>query len=162
MTKTQHNRPATRLSVDWGHLLTVMGMGAWALWYLQDLRAASLDIENTLMVQPVIIAFLIMLLAVLPQCVRKEALPEGLKPEKLGRSEFLKILALMLSFAAMVWGMFSIGFDVSVATFCAIALLIGGERRWWVVLLFSLITTVLIIKGYQLLVPFQMPNIFLK
>lgn len=162
MSETQTQRGDTRISVDWGHLLTVMGMGAWALWYLQDLRAVSLDIENTLLVQPLIIVFLAMLVAVLPQCFRKEALPEALKPEKLSRQGFLKILGLMISFAVMVPAMFEIGFDISVFSFCAIALLIGGERRWWVVLLFSAITAVVIIKGYQLLVPFQMPNILLK
>ncbi len=162
MSETDTQRRASRISVDWGHLLTVMGMGAWALWYLQDLRAASLDIENTLLVQPLIIIFLLMLLAVLPQCFRKEVLPENLKPEKLSRQGFMKILGLMVSFAVMVPAMFEIGFDISVFTFCAVALLIGGERRWWVVLLFSAITAVVIIKGYQLLVPFQMPNILLK
>ena len=162
MPETSSPTPKTKISVDWGHLLTVMGMGAWALWYLQDLRAASLDIENTLLVQPLIIVFLAMLVAVIPQCLRKEALPESLKPEKLSRQGFLKILGLMVSFSVMVVAMFEIGFDISVFTFCLIALLIGGERRWWVLILFSAITTVLIIKGYQLLVPFQMPNILLK
>ena len=155
-------RLARPLSIDWGHLLTVMAMGAWALWYLQDLRAASLDLENTLLVEPLIIAFLVMLLAVLPQCVRCSELPKDLQPERLTRSSFLKIFGLMLAFAAFVWGLFAVGFDISVFVFCSISLLITGERRWWIVLLFSALTTVLIIKGYQLLVPFQMPNVFLK
>lgn len=162
MQAKNNQRLARALSIDWGHLLTVMAMGAWALWYLQDLRAASLDLENTLLVQPLIIAFVVMLLAVLPQCVHKKDLPEELQPETLTRASFLKIFGLMSSFAACVWGMFNIGFDVSVFLFCAISLLITGERRWWIVLLFAALTTVLIIKGYQLLVPFQMPNIFLK
>lgn len=155
-------RLARPLSIDWGHLLTVMAMGAWALWYLQDLRAASLDLENTLLVQPLIIAFIIMLLAVLPQCVRSADLPNDLQPEPLTRASFMKIFGLMSSFGACIWGMFAVGFDVSVFLFCVVSLLITGERRWWILLLFAALTTVLVIKGYQLLVPFQMPNIFLK
>jgi hypothetical protein len=67
----------------------------------------------------------------------------------------------MLSFALCIWGMFTFGFDISVFLFSLIALGICGERRWWVMLLFSSLATVILIKGYQLLVPFQMPNILL-
>ena len=155
-------RPATRLSVDWGHLLTVMGMGAWALWYLVDLRKASLDIENTLLVQPLIIVFLLMLLGAVSQCLRKEAMPEALRPEPLDRSSFLKVASLMAAFAAMVWSMFAIGFDFGVFAFCAVTMVICGERRWWLIAVFSALTTVLLVKGYQLLVPFQMPNLLLN
>ena len=149
------------LSIDWGHLLTVMALGAWALWYLADLREASLDLENTLLVQPLIFIFVLMLLAVVPQCLRKKDLPEDLHPEKLDRVSFLKILVLMLSFALCIWGMFTFGFDISVFLFSLAALGISGERRWWVILLFSSLATVILIKCYQLLVPFQMPNIIL-
>jgi len=149
------------LSVDWGHLFTVMAMCAWALWYLADLRKVSLSLENTLLVQPLIFLFVLMLLAVLPQCLRKKNLPKDLHPEELDRNSFLKIIALMVAFALCIWGMFAVGFDMSVFLFCIVALWICGERRWWVILLFSSLATVILIKGYQLLVPFQMPNILL-
>lgn len=149
------------LSVDWGHLLTVMALAAWGLWYLADLRAVSLSLENTLLVQPLIFIFVLLLLAVVPQCLRKEDLPADLHPEVLDRVSFLKILVLMTSFALCIWGMFTFGFDISVFLFCLVALVICGERRWWVVLLFSSLATVILIKGYQFLVPFQMPNIIL-
>jgi putative tricarboxylic transport membrane protein len=148
--------------IDWGHLLTVMAMAAWTLWYLVDLRSVSLDLENTLMVQPLSIALLVMLAAVIPQCIRRTELPKELRPEPLERKQFLKVLGLMLAFAALVGGMFTIGFDISVFSFCVIALLLGGERRWWVIVLFSALAAVVMIKGYQLLVPFQMPNVLLK
>lgn len=154
-------RAKKKLSVDWGHLLTVMALGAWALWYLTDLRSVSLRLENTLLVQPLVFILLLMLLAVVPQCLRKEDLPADLHPEVLDRVSFLKILALMVSFALCIWGMFTFGFDISVFLFCLVALAICGERRWWVILLFSSLATVILVKGYQLLVPFQMPNIIL-
>jgi putative tricarboxylic transport membrane protein len=149
------------LSIDWGHLIAVMAMGAWALWYLADLRKTSLHIENTLLVQPLSIVFLLLLIAVLPQCFSKNSLPEELRPEKLDRTSFLKILGLMLAFSSCIWGMFAVGFDISVFIFCTVALWICGERRWWVLLIFSVLATVILVKGYQLLVPFQMPNIIL-
>lgn len=149
------------LSVDWGHLFTVMAMGAWALWYLADLREVSLSLENTLLVQPLIFVFVLLLLAVIPQCIHKKDLPQELHPEELNRVSFLKILGLMVAFGLCIWGMFAVGFDISVFIFCLVALWICGERRWWVILLFSSLATVILIKGYQLLVPFQMPNVLL-
>lgn len=149
------------LSVDWGHLFTVMAMGAWALWYLADLREVSLSLENTLLVQPLIVVFVLLLLAVVPQCIHKKDLPKELHPEELDQISFLKILGLMAAFGLCIWGMFAVGFDISVFIFCLVALWICGERRWWVMFLFSSLATVILIKGYQLLVPFQMPNILL-
>ena len=162
MTSIPVRRLARPLSIDWGHLLTVMAMAAWVLWYLADVRATSLDIENTLLVQPLCIVLLIMLLAVLPQCVRKTELPEGLQPDLLDPTSFLKILALMLSFGAFVWGMFNVGFDLAVFVFSLIALAICGERRWWFMVIFAALAAVILVKGYQLLVPFQMPNVLLR
>lgn len=161
MSNHAPQRVKKSLSVDWGHLLTVMAMGAWALWYLADLRKVSLSLENTLLVQPLIFVFVLMLLAVVPQCLRKKDLPADLHPEALDRISFLKILGLMLAFALCIWGMFAVAFDISVLLFIVITLWICGERRWWVMLLFSSLATVILIKGYQLLVPFQMPNILL-
>lgn len=149
------------LSVDWGHLLTVMALAAWGLWYLADLRAVSLSLENTLLVQPLIFIFVLLLLAVVPQCLHKKDLPADLQPDDLDRNSFLKILVLMISFALCIWGMFTFGFDISVFLFCLVTLGICGERCWWVILLFSSLATVILIKGYQFLVPFQMPNIIL-
>ncbi len=149
------------LSIDWGHLFTVMAMGAWALWYLADLREASLSLENTLLVQPLIFVFVLMLLAVIPQCLHKKDLPEELHPEVLDRVSFLKIFSLMSAFALCIWGLFAVGFDISVFLFTIVALWICGERRLWIILLFSSLATVILVKGYQLLVPFQMPNILL-
>jgi len=154
--------PNTRkISIDWGHLLTVMAMAAWALWYLVDVRSVSLKPGNTLLVQPLTIIFLLMLIAVLPQVFRKEALPDALKPESLDRVSFFKILGLIAAFAIFVWAMFAVGFDVAVLVFSSVALWIGGERRWWLISVFAALTTVILVKGYQLLVPFQMPNVLL-
>jgi hypothetical protein len=43
-----------------------------------------------------------------------------------------------------------------------VALAICGERRWWFMLIFAALAAVILVKGYQLLVPFQMPNVLLR
>jgi len=152
---------ARRVRVDWGHLLTVLAIAAWTMWYLADLRSVSLHPENTLLVQPLCILMLILLAAVIPQCIRADKLPDELQPEQLDRVGFGKILAIMLAFVGLVWSMFTIGFDLGVFLFCMVGLFICGERRWWVMPVFAGLTTVIMVKGYQLLVPFQMPNLIL-
>ena len=49
------------------------------------------------------------------------------------------------------------GFDVSCWLFTAVALCICGERRWWVVVLFATVFTVLLIYGYRSIIPFPFP-----
>jgi hypothetical protein len=150
-----------RISIDWGHLTTILAITAWTLWYLADLRSVSLSPENTLLVQPLSIIFLIMLAAVIPQCFHSEKLPEELKPETLDAQSFGKIIAMMAAFVAMVWCMFAVGFDVAVFLFCLIGPTICGERRWGVMLVFAALCSVVMVKGYQLLAPFPMPNLIL-
>jgi hypothetical protein len=150
-----------RITVDWGHLLMILAIAAWTLWYLVDLRSVSLDPENTLLVQPLSIILLLMLAAVLPQCFRTEKLPAELKPEILDVPSALRILAIMVAFVGLVWCMFAVGFDVAVFLFCLIGLAICGERRWWAMLIFALLCSVVMVKGYQLLAPFPMPNLIL-
>jgi hypothetical protein len=50
-----------------------------------------------------------------------------------------------------------VGFDVATFLFTAIGVYICGERRLWVIALFSAILTLVIIYGYQSLVPFPFP-----
>jgi hypothetical protein len=67
----------------------------------------------------------------------------------------------MVAYVLFVAAMFVVGFDFAVCIFSAVALYISGERRAWVMLVFSVLSTVLIIKGYQLLVPYPMPMVLL-
>lgn len=161
MPNKRKEQRAPALKVDWGHLATVIGIGAWVLWYLFDARSVSLDQQNLLVVQPLSILVVVLLIAVLPQCIRREELPEGLRPESLDRAGALRIFLLMLAFGGLVALMFKVGFDLSVFLFCLACLLIAGERRVWFLAVFSLVTTLLLVKGYKALVPYPMPNLFL-
>jgi hypothetical protein len=56
--------------VDWGHLAVATFIAGVSLAYLVDARAASLNIQNLLLVQPTALLVLLLYLLVLPQCVR--------------------------------------------------------------------------------------------
>jgi hypothetical protein len=126
-----------------------------------DARKTSLDTENLFVLQPLILVALLLGALLLPQVFRADKLPDELQPEDLNRAEFGRILALMVAYVLFVAAMFVVGFDFAVCIFSAVALYISGERRAWVMLVFSVLSTVLIIKGYQLLVPYPMPMVLL-
>jgi hypothetical protein len=147
--------------IDWGHLAILALILGWVVWYWMDARKTSLDTENLFVLQPLILVALLLGALVLPQVFRADKLPDELQPEDLNRAEFGRILALMVAYVLFVAAMFVVGFDFAVCIFSAVALYISGERRAWVMLVFSVLSTVLIIKGYQLLVPYPMPMVLL-
>jgi hypothetical protein len=147
--------------IDWGHLAILALILGWVVWYWMDARKTSLDTENLFVLQPLILVALLLGALVLPQVFRADKLPDELQPDALNRAEFGRILALMVAYVLFVAAMFVVGFDFAVCIFSAVALYISGERRAWVMLVFSVLSTVLIIKGYQLLVPYPMPMVLL-
>ena len=150
-----------RFSIDFGHLIFLIIISAWVIWYWINARSVSTSPENLLIIQPVSIGILILTVCILPQVFRSADIPAELKPEPLSTVEFLKIVAVMLAMACLVYLMFTVGFDVGVLFFSAISTIICGERRPLLVGLFSIVTTLVIVKGYQLLITFPMPNLFL-
>jgi hypothetical protein len=147
--------------IDWGHLAILALIFTWVIWYWMDARKTSLDTENLFVLQPLILVALVLGALALPQVFRADKLPDELQPEDMNRAEFGRILALMVAYVLFVAAMFVVGFDFAVCIFSAVALYISGERRAWVMLVFSVLATVLIIKGYQLLVPYPMPMVLL-
>ena len=150
-----------RFSIDYGHLIFLIIISGWVIWYWINARSVSTSPENLLIIQPVSIGILILTVCILPQVFRSADMPAELKPEPLSTVEFLKIVAVMLAMVGLVYLMFTVGFDVGVLFFSAITTIICGERRPLLVGLFSIVTTLVIVKGYQLLITFPMPNLFL-
>lgn len=158
-------RPASRsIEVDWGHLLLLLFIGGWVAAFLIDTRATSLSIHNLLLVQPTAIIALILCLVVLPQCFRRidpaRAAAIGRQAEAERRrelGELGKIALLAAAFGAFTTSLETVGFDVSCWLFTAVGLYICGERRWWVVVLFTTVFTVLLIYGYRAMIPFPFP-----
>ena len=150
-----------RFSIDYGHLIFLIIISGWVIWYWINARSVSTSPENLLIIQPVSIGILILTVCILPQVFRSVDIPAELKPEPLSTVEFLKVVAVMLAMVGLVYLMFTVGFDVGVLFFSAITTIICGERRPLLVGLFSIVTTLVIVKGYQLLITFPMPNLFL-
>jgi hypothetical protein len=152
------------IEVDWGHLLLLLFIAGWIVGYLIDTRATSLSIHNLLLVQPTAIIALVLCLIVLPQCFRRveaaEAAalgPDARAERQRALRELGKIALLAAAFGAFTTSLETVGFDVACWLFTAIGLYICGERRWWVVLLFTTFFTVALIYGYRAIIPFPFP-----
>lgn len=159
--------PKTRLTVDWGHLVLLLAICIVVVAYLLDARATSLRTNNLLLVEPAALLALILAALVLPQCFRRrdgEAQAEeeaaGPPPRQVWR-ELGKVAALAAAFGAFALSLETVGFDVATFVFTALGIYICGERRLWLIGLFSAVFTVAIVYGYQMLVPYPFPLLVL-
>jgi hypothetical protein len=156
--------PNTRRTVDWGHLALLLLICGVVVAYLLDARATSLKINNLLLVQPAAIIALILAAMVLPQCFRRKDAEEVEGESTAPRETWIdlgKIAALAAAFGAFAISLETVGFDVATFVFTALGIYICGERRLWVIGVFSAVFTVAIVYGYQLLVPYPFPLLVL-
>lgn len=155
-------------AVEWGHLLLLLLICGVVVAYLLDARATSLRTNNLLLVQPASILALILAAIVLPQCFRRkkdtaedEAAAEPTPAAQESWRDLGKIAALAAAFGAFAISLETIGFDVATFIFVALGVYICGERRLWLIGVFSAVFTAAIVYGYQLLVPYPFPLLVL-
>src|SRR5690606_21058645 len=112
-------------------------------------RATSLRINNLLLVQPASILALILAALVLPQCFRrKNAQSDDAQSEKRESWQDLgKVAALAAAFGAFSLSLETLGFDAATFIFLSLGVYICGERRLWVIALFSAAFTLAIVYG---------------
>lgn len=154
--------PKTRMKVEWGHLALLALICGVVIAYLLDARATSLRINNLLLVEPAAIIALVLAALVLPQCFRRpEEGAEADGPARDSWTDLGKIAALAAAFGAFALSLEAVGFDVATFLFTALGVYICGERRVWLIGVFSAVFTVAIVYGYQLLVPYPFPLLVL-
>lgn len=152
--------PGTRRVIEWGHVALLAVFSAVVIAYLLDARRVSTKIGNLLLVEPASIIALVLVLLVLPQVLVSRA---ARSPDERWEERFkvLRVAALAAAFGLMVFFMERIGFDVATFLFVAVGLFICGERKLWLIALFSAVFTAAVIYGYQLLVPYPFPLLVL-
>ncbi|MEH6354479.1 MAG: tripartite tricarboxylate transporter TctB family protein [Marinobacter sp.] len=159
-----------KVLVEWGHLAVATLIAVTCLWYLQDARSASLRIANLILIQPGVIVAIILYLIVLPQCfhVFKEEEPitpkteeEATKESSMTPAEFLRVASLAAAFGVFVFSLERFGFDLAAWLFMAVGLFICGERRWPVLAFFPPAFALIVVYGYQQLIPYPIETFFL-
>jgi len=149
--------------VDWGHLLLLLVIVSIVIAYLLDARATSLKLNNLLLVQPASILALILAVLIVPQLALR--VPVGDAPDAAARRatmiELFRVGCMAAALGVFVFSLEAVGFDVATFVFTSIGLYICGEKRLWVIGVYSATFTAAIIYGYQLLVPYPFPLTFL-
>lgn len=155
-----------RRSIEWGHLALLVFVSAVVLAYLFDARGVSVKVNNLLLVEPAAIIALILVACVLPQCFRRDSTPasearmaDPVVETKAAnqKQELTRVGALAALLGIFSFFLEQIGFDLATFLFIAIGLVICGERRVWVIALFSAAFTVFVVYGYSTLVPYPFP-----
>lgn len=143
---------------DWGHILLILIIAVSSVLYLLDARATSLNMGNLALVQPTALIVVILGLIVLAQAFPVKT-PEDDDPQirSTKRHELLRVGLLSAAFAVFVLSLQTVGFDLATLLFIGVGLYLCGERRLWVILVFSLCFTGFVVFGYQQLVPESFP-----
>jgi hypothetical protein len=157
----------SRYGVDWGHLIFLAVIGCAALWYLGDAMSVSLNIHNLLLVAPLCVLAVGLCIAIAPQCFLHESAPD----EPLGRNphaaaaaslqssdkvRLLQIGSVALSLGLYVSLLTVIGFDVATFFFVMAVMVVCGERRRIVLIVYPLVVAVVLISAFRALLPYPM------
>ncbi len=156
-----------RYRVEWGHLVFVSAIALATVLYLADAMQVSLDMNNLLFIAPVGAFALLMYCLILPQCfvrtdrpVRQRRVahvvgePAGVMPDT--RKGAWQIGLLAAAMGLMVFLLDVIGFDVAIWLFSLAVMLICGERRPLVLLIFPLACAGLIVAGFRAMLPYPL------
>jgi len=154
------------LRVDTGHLLFLIAIGSWCVWYLFDARAASTNLQNLLLIQPAVIVGLALILFALRSTIHVDA-DAGPAPESTEegrdavheRQEVIRVFGFMALLGIYLVLIPRLGLDVATPLFIAACLLGQGERRLHVLVGIPLIFTVLVVYGFKALLPIPIPTL---
>lgn len=156
--------------IDWQHLIFLALIAGGIAWYLLEARSVSLATNNLLLLQPLSIIGLVLCAVILPQCVRRadrivETAVEEEDPLQVSQPtdarDLLRIGALGLALGAMIFAIPYLGFDVCLWAFAAVAMLLCGERRPLMLVVYPLLVALCTVYGFRLLMPYPMETLFL-
>ncbi len=150
------DRDNARRRVEWGHLVLLALIIGSAIAYLLDARATSTATNNIALVQPTSVFVFILGLLVLSQAFPKTD-GDDAETRASERAELIRVGLLAAAFGVFILSLETLGFDLATLLFVAGGLYLCGERRVWVIALYALLFTLIVVSGYQWLVPFPFP-----
>lgn len=155
-----------------GHILLLLIILGWTLWYLLDALRVSWNLRNIILIVPLAG---IILAAALYELGRQAALGLGwLRPPAAGaagaalpgeqsqsRADVLRGVILLGMLGLLVFSMSRIGFDLAIFLFLFAALLLLEPRQILAKLVFSVVFTGVVVWGARMMLPFPMPTLLL-
>lgn len=144
-------------------LVFTAGLGGACLLYLWDAASQSLSPLNLLLLLPLTLLGVLLCALVIHQDVR-EALREDAmgRPKRKAAPLDRRIPGLMVLVGAFVAVTMTVGyFDVATLCFVAATLVLLGERRPWVVVVFSVVFSALVVLGLKQALTFEVSTLLL-
>lgn len=151
---------AMRGRVQWGHFGFLIGILAFLGFYLWDAWRAQATIDNLIFLLPVTIFCGLTVLAIAVGLLREQR--HTADSDDASSSNRILPLALSVAcFAAYVFLLPIIGFDVGTFLFIAIVLVILGERRPLFIVLYAAVFSALTVFGFKAMIPTPFPTLLL-
>lgn len=142
-------------------LLFTAGLGVACLLYLWDAASLSLSPLNLLLLLPLTLLGVLLCALVIAQDVRA-ALRDGSARAKKKPPLDWRVPTLMVLVGLFVTATMTIGyFDLVTLCFVAVTLVLLGERRPWVVVIFSAVFTLVVVLGLKQALTFDVSTLLL-
>jgi putative tricarboxylic transport membrane protein len=145
-----------KIQKDIGHVLMLLVLSGFTIWYLSDAIRASFTTPNLLLILPVAIAVLVLCAAELIISTYKKELFAPVEDEPVK-----EILPIIVLFGAYVLTLPWLGFDLGTILFVAIFLRMKQEQSWFWVLGYSVTFGIAIALFFAFMLPYPMPMTFL-
>ncbi len=150
-------------NLSFSHLTFLLLVAAAALFLNWSAVSASTKLYNLVVVVPVGIALIGLVVGIIIKNLRSTntAPAKDAVEQRADRRTTMIDLVLLGLFAALCFGLTTVGFDIATFLFVWVGILIGGERRWWLPPLYAALFTLLLVEGFGSLFPFPMPLLVL-
>jgi putative tricarboxylic transport membrane protein len=138
--------------VNFGVLLAV---SLFILWYLYDAYTALASIENLILIGPIAVLTLGLCTAEFIRYIREDEIDNS------NKESIKDVLPAMVIFTGYILSLEFLGFDLGTTLFTAIFLVVHGEKRWKLIVMYSLLFGVLVPYFFSQMLPYPMPMSFL-
>ena len=142
---------------DIGHAIFGVFVIVFHVWFLIDVWGVSSRIEHLMFVVPLaFVAFALgtFILISLLGSPRPQSSQINLRPID------IRIPLIMVALCAYLVGMVFVGFDLSTFLFLSYSLWLMGERRLWLICIYSLALAVFCVFGLREMVSIPVPTFF--
>jgi hypothetical protein len=155
--------PGRQSNLSLSHLAFLILIAAAAVFLNWSAISASTRLYNLVVVVPVGIALMVLVIGIIIKnlrCTDKAPAKDPVEQRADRRTTMIDLVLLGL-FAALCFGLTTVGFDIATFLFVWVGIVIGGEQRWWLPPLYAALFTLLLVEGFGSLFPFPMPLLVL-
>ena len=147
--------------VDLPHLLFLTGLVGFCVWYFFDAYTASNTLENLLLIEPAVIAAVILYFVILRDVIRVVPGADLAAVPRAPLSPLLRVrifggMALLIAYVA---SMGVIGFDVATVVYVAATLALLGERRPVMLVVLPVVFAGVVVYAFRQMVTVPVPTL---